>query len=290
MTWILSAFADEAGSSIDEQVAACTTAGLKYLDLRVVNGINISELPLDTAQQVQGKLNNAGLRVNMLGSPIGKIDIAEKFQGDLELLQHLAELSEVFDCKQVRVFSYYNRAGADEEKWAEGSIDRLRQLTEQASELGLVLFIENELGLYGQTLQRVARLAETCRDGQTCRMIFDFDNYNQAGEDLWQVWVQLRNCTDAFHLKDSTAPPEPMHVPIGQGNSRARDILYDAQRSGWSGCLSVEPHLTHSAAVASIGRAGQTNQAMKDLGPAECFQVATAAAGQLLHEIGATFE
>ena len=84
MGWILSAFADEAGGSTAEQMAACGVGGLVYIDPRNVDGHNISELPLDRAEAVAKQYEAAGVRVNMYGSPIGKLDIADDLQIDLE--------------------------------------------------------------------------------------------------------------------------------------------------------------------------------------------------------------
>ena len=47
MSWILSAFADEASESIDEQIRALTEAQLTHIDLRSVDGVNICELEFD---------------------------------------------------------------------------------------------------------------------------------------------------------------------------------------------------------------------------------------------------
>ena len=42
-----SAFADEAGSSCEEQIAALQRAGLDMIDVRSLDGFNVSALPLD---------------------------------------------------------------------------------------------------------------------------------------------------------------------------------------------------------------------------------------------------
>ena len=78
MPWTLSAFADEAGGSTQEQIAACLKAGLTHIDPRNVDGHNITELPLDLAKDVAKQYEAAGIRVHMYGSPIGKIDITEQ--------------------------------------------------------------------------------------------------------------------------------------------------------------------------------------------------------------------
>lgn len=286
MTWTLSAFADEAGPSTDVQIQALQQAGYRHIDLRHVDGHNIAELPLDLAADVRRKLDAAGIRVNMFGSPIGKIDIADDFQIDVRKLEHLGQLADVLGCHAVRLFSYYNKAGLDLAQWQSTALDRLKRLTDLADRLGLVLYHENEKHIFGDRCEQVVAIADALHGQGPFRLIFDFDNYNQSGDDVWANWQTLKDRTDAFHLKDSTA--QNMHVPIGQGNGRAREILADALARGWQGPLSLEPHLTRSEAVVATNASGEANRALKDLGPYESFGVAATVATELLREIGAS--
>jgi sugar phosphate isomerase/epimerase len=195
----------------------------------------------------------------------------------------MAKLAPVFDCRAVRIFSYFNKSEKSHDEWQSESLRRLGVLREEAKNLGLVLYHENESHIFGENLQNVSAIANELRDGKTFRLIFDFDNYNQGGEDVWQNWQALKNVTDAFHLKDSTK--DGQHVPIGQGAGYAREILRDALQNNWSGPLSLEPHLAHSDAVMATGPSGQANQEFKDLSAEECFYIAAQEAKKLLQEI-----
>jgi len=288
MAWILSGFADEAAGDIDGQIQACKRGDLRQLDLRNVNGHNITQLPLDLAREVAGKLQSAEIRVGMVGSPLGKIDIVDDFQTDLAKLEHLGRLKNILNCNAVRIFSYYNRTKQPIDAWRTESLRRLQQLKDLSRKLGLILYHENEREIYGDAVEHVEAIAAALRDAAGFRMIFDFDNYNQGGQDVWAAWLRLRGMTDAFHLKDSDARKQ--HVPVGQGVGRVRDILADAKKRNWTGVLRLEPHLTHSAAVMATGPGGTANQALKDLPPAESFQAAVVAAKDLLQGLGARVE
>lgn len=286
MTWTLSAFADEADPQIDEQIRALQQAGFRWIDPRSVGEHNIAALPEDEAGRVREKLDAAGIGVCMFGSPIGKIDIADDFAIDLAKLEHLGKLKPILGCDKVRIFSYWNKQGADEDAWRLESLRRLEQLKQRAGELGLELYHENEKHIFGDTCDRVEIIADALH-GDNFKLIFDFDNYNQCGDDVWDNWLRLRDRTDAFHLKDSTA--ENMHVPIGQGNGKAREILADALSRGWSGPLALEPHLKRSAAVVATGPSGQSNEAIKDMGTFDAFQVGASAAREVLDAVGARY-
>ena len=287
MPWTLSAFADEAGPSAEEQITALQQDGYRYIDVRSIDGYNVTELPEANAKEVRAKLDAAGITVAMFGSPIGKIDIADDFDLDLNKLNHLGKIKDLLGCNRVRMFSYRNKGGMQEDQWRDETLDRLRRLTERADQLGLELFHENEHGIFGDVCDRVELLASELR-GARFRLIFDFDNYNRCGDDVWQNWTRLADKTDAFHLKDSNA--EGMHVPVGEGSGQVREILADAVKRGWDGPLSLEPHLARSQAVLATGPGGKSNEALKDMTTAQSFQVAATTAKQLLTEIGAPFE
>ena len=290
MTWTLSAFADEASQSIDEQIAVLKQSNIDHVDLRNVDGINIVDLPIDHAKQVKEKLDAAGITVGMYGSPIGKIDITEDFTTDQNRLKHLGKLKKVFGATNVRTFSYFNKDNADIEEWAGESIDRLRQLCAIADDTGLVLYHENELGVFGGPLAQVQMLRdELCPQfPDQFKLIFDFDNYNQCGEDVWENYQSLIAHTHAIHLKESkkTEDGNFQHVPVGQGDGQIEKILTDLASRDWDGPLTLEPHLARSPAVLATGPHGQANASLADMSDAECFLAAAEAATALLKKIG----
>ena len=285
MSWVLSGFADEAGGNIDTQINATKNAGFSHLDLRGVNGFNITELPLDEAESIAKRLDDAGIKVGMYGTPLGKIDVADDFQTDVDRLNHIVKLKPIFGCDQVRIFSYYNKTELAKDRWQAESLSRLKKLRDIAGQAGLVLYHENERHIFGDRCDEVEILADELRDGSTFKLIFDFDNYNQSGDDVWNNWERLGDRTDAFHLKDSDTKNQ--HVPIGQGNGRAKEILADAVKRGWSGPLSLEPHLQHSAAVMATHASGSANQKFSDMSAEDVYQLAAEVASKLLGDIGA---
>ncbi len=288
MPWTFSGFADEAGLDIDVQIETIRKAGLKTIDLRNFENTNISELPLDEAEVIAAKLAEANIKVGMFGSPIGKIDIADDMQVDLDKLEHLGKLAGVFKCRKVRVFSYFNEKGATAEQWGAESIARLGQLRDLAEKLKLSLYHENERDIFGDVSDNVMKIVDALHNGKSFRMVFDFDNYNQCGENVYHCWMKLCDVTDAFHLKDSDAKAQ--HVPFGQGVSHARKIFSDCIKRGWNGHLALEPHLAHSPAVMATGPGGVANQALADLSDFDAWQVGAEAASSLLKELDAPLE
>lgn len=290
MAWILSAFADEAADGPDGQIAALNEAGINHIDLRNADGHNISNMPIDYAQSMARKLEAGGIRVCMFGSPIGKIDIADDFEIDLAKMRHLGQMKKIFNADKVRIFSYWNKKGpADEATWRKISLERLHRLCDLAAELGLVLYHENELGIFGDYVRRVEILRDEVHAAHPdqFKLIFDFDNYNQCGEDVMAAWKAVGGATGAIHLKESRKQPDGtfQHVPAGEGDGHIPEILADLASRGWDGPLTLEPHLARSAGVVATGAHGNPNQSLKDLTPAQCFQIAARAAKGILKQL-----
>ena len=59
--FILSAFADEASSSLSDQIAALKALGISHIEPRNVDGKNISNLTADEARAMREKLDAAGI-------------------------------------------------------------------------------------------------------------------------------------------------------------------------------------------------------------------------------------
>ena len=290
MPWTLSAFADEAGETLTEQIAALTEAQIDHVDLRNVDGFNIVDLPLDHAENIRKKLEDVGIAVCMYGSPIGKIDIADDFQIDVRRMKHLGELRQIFGADAVRMFSYFNKHQAPPNRWRAEAVDRIKRLVELAEQHGLVLYHEHEPGVYGGNLETVMDLYTQARElgSDRFRLIFDFDNYNQAGEDVWGNYQKQRPHISAIHLKESQKQPDGsfMHVPVGQGDGQIERILCDLSACGWEGPLTLEPHLARTAAVLKTGPHGQANRTLAGLTPHECFVLAAKTAREMLERVG----
>jgi len=230
-------------------------------------------------------LDAAGIKVGMFGSPIGKTDLADDLGIELGRLDHLAGLRDVLGCSAVRIFSFYNKKAAlGEEHRLQKTLSQLTTLRDRAAELGLMLYHENETGVFGDHPDDVLELAEL-RDGKAFGLIYDFGNYLRAGVDPWDAWQELKPHTDAFHFKDQKRSGE--HVPLGQGDTQAFRILEDAVESGWSGPCTLEPHLHMSEAVLATNVHGRGDTALATHSRAEIFQIGAKVARSLLAEVGA---
>lgn len=245
------AFADEASVLIDGQIAALRRNGLQGLEIRGVDGANIADITIEKAREVRRKLDDNGLSVWSMGSPIGKIGIVDgDFPAHLEKLRHVLALADVLGAKNLRMFSFY-MPGNDIAPWRQKVIDQMGQMIEAAQGTGVTLCHENEKGIYGDVAPRCRELLDIF---PALANIFDPANYIQSGQDTLEGWKLLADRTRYLHIKDALADGHV--VPAGKGIGNVKAILDDFRARGGS-AVTIEPHLTVFAGLKDLERAGE---------------------------------
>ena len=248
------AFADEASSQIDGQIAALRRNGLQGLEIRNVDGQNVSDISLEKAREVHKKLTDAGLSVWSIGSPIGKIDIQkDNFEQHLQKYLHTLEIARALGAEKLRMFSFYLPKGQDPAPFRQQVIDRLSRMAELAQGSGVALCHENEKGIYGDVASRCLEILQAVPQLQG---VFDPANFVQCGQETWAAWEMLRERITYMHIKD--ALPDGRVVPAGAGVGNVARIL-SAFRAQGGDAVTLEPHLQVFSGLAGLERAGDTS-------------------------------
>lgn len=248
------AFADEASSCLDGQIAAMRRNGLDGLEIRGVDGENVSAIPLQKAKEVRRKLDDAGLCVWSIGSPLGKIDIETgDFAAHLEQLRHTLQVAQVLGAKRLRMFSFYMPAGKDPADYRGKVLEQLGEMLRVGEGSGVLYCHENEKGIYGDN---AARCAELYRQFPDLRGVFDPANFVQCGQETWSAWELLHDRIDYLHIKDALA--DGSVVPAGKGMGNVKRIL-DAYRAKGGAHVTVEPHLQVFEGLTALEQSGNTS-------------------------------
>ncbi len=234
MDFKLAAFADEADGRISEQIKAMKENGIRYLEIRGVDGENISDITMERAKEVRRQLEDAGILVWSLGSPYGKIGINEDFSSHLDKFKHGLELAEILGAKHIRMFSFYVPSG-EEALYKEKVMSRLEQFLLAAKDSGIILCHENEKGIYGDIASRCAEIHKTFPE---LRAVFDPANFIQCGQDTMEAWEQLSPYIEYMHIKDAMV--DGSVVPAGKGIGNLPYLLKNYKGS----VLTLEPHLS----------------------------------------------
>ena len=238
--FILSAFADEASPMLDEQIKALQEEDVSLIELRGVDGKNVSGLTLEEAAAVKAKLDAAGIRLSALGSPYGKASLGVAFDEHLELFKHGLEICKVLDCKRIRMFSFYPAGNVEDSR--EEVLRRLEIMLDLAEEAGVQLVHENEKGIYGDDTARNADLLNAF--GSRLGFAFDPANFIQCGVNTLEAYEQLHERITYMHIKDAFLSDGAV-VCAGHGDGNVPEILrrLNEEREG-EVILTVEPHLT----------------------------------------------
>ena len=245
------AFADEASPIIDKQITALKENGLQGLEIRNVDNVNISEISNAKAKEVKKKLDDAGLTVWSIGSPIGKIDIEkDSFAVHTEKFRRTLEIAEILGAENIRLFSFFIPKGKNPVDYKQEVINRLGTFLDLANGTGNTLSHENEKGIYGDIPERCLEIHKALPEMPA---IFDPANYIQCGADTLKAWEIIKGFVKYLHIK--YALPNGSVVPAGKGIGNLPFILDDFRKNGGK-CVTIEPHLTVFSGLAALEKEG----------------------------------
>ena len=248
----ISAFADEYADSFEEQLAALNEFGIENIEIRFLNGKNISVLKRNEATEAKKKLDAFGINVSAIGSPIGKIQLDGDINDHLETAKRIFESANIFDTRYIRVFSFYAPNGKDIADMKSEVLYYLEKFVVLAREYGITLCHENEAKIYGDTPNRCKELLDHFSGELKC--VFDMGNFVLEGAEPYTAYELLKEDIAYFHIKDALS--QGAIVPAGKGEAKIKEIL-SAHREYVKEdfFVSLEPHLqTFSGLNALVGR------------------------------------
>lgn len=246
------AFADEASPQIDQQIIALNRNGLNGLEMRNVDGVNVSDITLEKAKEVKSKLDSNGLITWSIGSPIGKIDIEkDDFEAHKDKLKHTLEIANILDAKYIRMFSFFIPKDKVVSDYKNEVIDRLGVMYDISKDSGVSLIHENEKGIYGDVPERCLEIHKALPE---IRGVFDPANYVQCGVDTLKAWDMLKDYIFYMHIKD--AKSDGSVVPAGQGEGNVKAIVSQFIAQGGN-AFTIEPHLKIFDGFAALEQEGE---------------------------------
>ena len=222
---LLSGFADEAANdkTLDQQFSAFAALGMRYFSIRFVdagNGIkNVMALDDSELETVKQKIDEYGLSVSSLGSPIGKTKLLDVDDGTTtpyrpfdqylaEDVPRACELTNALGAKLIRGFSFYHPRGSDIEDHFAQAVDQIGKIVDVCDSHGLTYGLEVEANLVGQTGDYLARINQQVnRDAML--LIFDGGNLVTMGlstEEVFQQYVAMKPGLGWIHIKDFANP------------------------------------------------------------------------------------
>lgn len=280
----LTGFADEIADDLTTQIESLKKLNIRYVEMRGVDGNNLIFHSTDKVKEIKSRLDDAGIALSALGSPLGKIGIEEPFEKHFEAFKRAVEIAHMMKTKNIRMFSFYIPEGKSE-VYRNQVFDRMGQFVDYATANDAVLLHENEKGIYGEKAKECRELMDAFA-GEHFKAIFDFANFVQAGQDTLEAYELLKDDIAYVHVKDALAANGNV-VPAGMGDGNVAAILRRLFESGYEGFLSLEPHLFNFSGFAGLekGKDAIAEGETKVLSGFEAFSLAHESLLRLLEKM-----
>lgn len=278
---IISGFADEIDANLSKQIEVIKRLGISHIEMRGVNGKGLVEYTLDEVKGIKKTLDNEGIKLSAVGSPIGKIKITDDFEPHFELFKHTVEIAKIMETPFIRMFSFFMPEDEEPACYKEEVFRRLERFVSYAQEHGIILLHENEKEIYGDVASRCQEIMEEfyC---DNFKAVFDFANFVQCQQDTMEAYEMMKPYIAYIHIKDACAENGNV-VPAGLGDGNVKDILKKLLESGYQGVLSLEPHLIDFSGFADLEQ-GEKQEKQK-LSGEEAYELAYNALKGILEEL-----
>ena len=280
MGYRLSAFADEASKNVNEQIKAMNRNGISLLEIRGVDGENISVISADKAREVRRMLDDGGISVWSMGSPVGKKALTDDFGPQIDTFKRLIENAQILGASRIRLFSFYPTEGESRDETLKKTVERLSAFRELTPK-NIVLCHENEKNIFGENIENCLAIHKALPD---IKAVFDPANFVQCGVDTLEAWRALRPYVDYLHIKDALA--DGTVVPAGKGMGNVEAIVSDYLANGGS-VMTLEPHLKVFSGLSELEAGGETLKTMGNVYKTndEAFDAAVSALKNILSRI-----
>lgn len=254
---IISGFTDEVSDDLDVQIRALDELGWHHIDLRTVDGKNVSALSDDEFDRVYERLTEHGIEIACFGSTVANWgrDASTDLALDLEDMKNCVRHMHKAGARYLRIMSYRISEPIPLGHEMESTvIANIRKIVEIAEDSGVVCLHENCLSWGGQSHLHSLRLLEEV-DSPALRLVFDTGN-PVSMRDIstvepygWQnpcyFFDQVRDYVDYVHIKDAVLEgDEVRYVFPGRGAGMVNEILERLAGDDRVIPISIEPHVS----------------------------------------------
>ncbi len=271
----LSAFADEVTESFRGQVEYLAKEKVGYIEPRFIDKKNIMDLNRHELREARKMIEDHGLKVSAIGSPIGKVKLDQPFEPHLDKFKHAVELAVFFETPFIRMFSYYAAEGGNIDEYRDQVLERMGAKVEALSGTDVVMVHENEANIYGHTAENCVDLVEAVGSPKL-RLAYDPANFvwgEKITNNVEVCWPLMQPYVVHIHIKDWKLGSKDIGSVPGEGDGQILELLAELAAMNYDGCMTMEPHLQTG------GQFGGST------GP-ELFSKAIAAVRSLADEVG----
>lgn len=241
----LSAFADEVTDDFLEQVKYLTGEQVGYIEPRFINKKNIMDLTKNELNEAKKMIQDHGLKVSAIGSPIGKVKLDEPFQPHLDKFNHVVDLAMFFETPYIRMFSYYAPEGQNIDDYRDQVMERMAAKVDVLKDVDVTMVHENEANIYGHTPEHCVDIVKTV-DSPKLRLVYDPANFvwgEKILDNVESCWPIMKPYVVHIHIKDWKLGAKDVGSIPGEGDGQIKELLAELVAIDYDGCLTMEPHL-----------------------------------------------
>ena len=268
----LCAFADEASVDLQGQIEALKRNNISLLEIRGVDGENIKAISYEKIKEIKKRLDDGGIGVWSIGSPIGKDKVDNDFPKQIDDFKRLCEYAQILGAKRIRMFSFHTKDEA-------AVMDRLNSFCEVAPK-EIIMCHENEKGIFGDNFESCVKIHKAFPQ---IKSVFDPANFVQCDVDTLAAWEALSPYVDYMHIKDALADKRVVRAGYGIGNVEQIVKMY-AKQGGE--VLTLEPHLMEFTGLAQLENGESVSQIPVYTDTNVAFDAGTNALKAILDKLG----
>lgn len=244
----LSGIADEAGDSIEKQIAAHKELGWSHIEIRNVDKKNLTDVDDATFDSTAEKLNQANMQVSCFASQIANWSrkITGDFNIDINELKRAIPRMHKINTRFIRIMSWTNDNLSDAD-WKKEAISRLKELAKIAGDGGVIMGHENCSGWGGQGPEEAIAIIREV-NSPALKALLDTGNKPHERGTVYEVFQKVKDQVVYVHIKDYKG--EDFVFP-GEGECQVDGIIRELFVSGYKGGFSIEPHM---ASVVHLGK------------------------------------
>ena len=271
----LSAFADEVTDGFLEQVEFLANERVGYIEPRFVDGKNLMDLSKSELDEVKKMIQDHGLKVSAIGSPIGKVKLDEPFQPHLDKFKHAIDLALLLETPFIRMFSYYAPEGKNIDDYRDQVMERMAAKADLLTAVDVTMVHENETDIYGHSAANCVDMVETVNSPKL-RLVYDPANFvwgEKMTNGVEVCFPVMKPYIVHIHIKDWKLGSADVGSIPGEGDGQIKELLAELAAMNYDGCMTMEPHLQEGGQFG-----GSTGS--------ELFSKAIAAVRELSAEVG----
>lgn len=240
----LSFITDEATQEPMGFVELARRFSVESVELRTVWGEHVAALDYRRLGELRRLLEDAGIGVCCVDSPVFKCDIDSDLGDEAEKFRRCADVASRLNTDAVRVFTFWRRARR--ERYEERVLEALGSLEEPAKSAGVRVVVENGRRTMHCTGAELRSLLENL-DGATFSALWDPGNCIYGGTDFRPTsngYPEIARFVSHVHIKDPRVyvGGRREYVELGKGQLDVERQIAALREDDYGGFVSLETH------------------------------------------------